>query len=70
MTIDGAQQSGKPIVQNAKVHAILRGLTATEAALARTQNWPHHGIFMPADLQSMLEANASCPYAKRNTYGK
>lgn len=70
MTIDGAQQSGKQIVYNPEAHAKRQGLTFIEDMAATGQSRPVHGIFMPADLRSMLEANTVCPYTKKNIYGQ
>lgn len=69
ITIEGARQSGKNIMENTENHAQQRGLTVSEKLAAMSQAKPDHVIFMPADLQSVLEANTACPYVKRNTYG-
>ncbi|MDR2820157.1 MAG: hypothetical protein LBB60_06485 [Desulfovibrio sp.] len=70
ITIDGAQQTGKQIVYNPEAHAKRQGLTFIEDMAATGQSRPVHGIFMPADLRSMLEANTVCPYTKKNIYGQ
>lgn len=40
----------------------------TERQAARTQKWTLDGIFMPADLQAMLEGNTEASYDKKNIY--
>ncbi|MDR2487944.1 MAG: hypothetical protein LBD42_00305 [Desulfovibrio sp.] len=68
ISIDGALTSGKQIMHNAASHSKRRGLTNLEGAAAKLEDWPSHKIFMPADLQAVLEANTVCPCAKKNTY--
>jgi hypothetical protein len=46
----------------------MRGLSFLERQAARTQTKPQDGIFMPADLQAMLEANTEAHYDKKNVY--
>lgn len=68
VTIAGAKVSGKSILYNPSKYNEMRGLSFIERQAARTQNSPQDGIFMPADLQAMLEANAEAPYDKKNVY--
>lgn len=68
VTIAGAKISGKSIVQNPAKFNEMRGLSFIERQAARTQSSPQDGIFMPADLQAMLEANTEAPYDKKNVY--
>lgn len=68
VTIDGARVSGKAIVQNPAEYREMRGLSWTERQAARTQKWTQDGIFMPADLQAMLEGNTEARYDKKNVY--
>ncbi|WP_434589307.1 hypothetical protein J3Q09_15655 [Pseudomonas sp. R4-83] len=68
VTIAGAKVSGKSIVQNPAKFNEMRGLSFIERQAARTQSSPKDGIFMPADLQAMLEANTEAPYDKKNVY--
>ncbi|WP_447890792.1 hypothetical protein [Pseudomonas hormoni] len=46
----------------------MRGLSWAERQAARTQKWTQDGIFMPADLQAMLEGNTEARYDKKNVY--
>ncbi|MFJ2711051.1 hypothetical protein ACIOZM_09165 [Pseudomonas sp. NPDC087346] len=68
VTIAGANISGKPIVQNPSKYSEMRGLSFIERQAARTQKTPKDGIFMPADLQAMLEGNTEAHYDKKNVY--
>lgn len=68
MTIDGAKISGKAIVQNPSEYNEMRGLSWVERQAARTQKATQDGIFMPADLQAMLEGNTEARYDKKNVY--
>lgn len=68
VTIAGAKVSGKSILYNPSKYNEMRGLSFIERQAARTQSSPQDGIFMPADLQAMLEANAEAPYDKKNVY--
>ncbi|TWD51581.1 hypothetical protein [Pseudomonas sp. SJZ131] len=68
VTIDGAKISGKPIVQNPSEYSEMRGLSWVERQAARTQKSTQDGIFMPADLQAMLEGNTEARYDKKNIY--
>lgn len=55
-------------MQNPAKFNEMRGLSFIERQAARTQSSPKDGIFMPADLQAMLEANTEAPCDKRNVY--
>jgi hypothetical protein len=66
--IAGAKISGKSIVHNPAKYNEMRGLSFIERQAARTQSSPQDGIFMPADLQAMLEANTEALYDKKNVY--
>jgi hypothetical protein len=68
VTIAGAKISGKSIVQNPEKYTEMRGLSFIERQAARTQKKPQDGIFMPADLQAMLEGNTEAHYDKKNIY--
>ncbi|MEE3936003.1 hypothetical protein V2I68_10615 [Pseudomonas viridiflava] len=68
VTIEGAKISGKKIVQDPARHRKMRGLSWIEAQAARTQTWTTDGIFMPADLQAMLDENTETHYDKKNIY--
>ncbi|NNA55716.1 hypothetical protein [Pseudomonas koreensis] len=68
VTIAGAKISGKSIVQNPEKYNEMRGLSFIERQAARTQKNPQDGIFMPADLQAMLEGNTEAHYDKKNIY--
>lgn len=68
VTIVGAKISGKPIVQNPAKYSEMRGLSFIERQAARAQTKPQDGIFMPADLQAMLEGNTEVRYDKKNVY--
>lgn len=68
VTIAGAKVSGKSIVQNPAKFNEMRCLSFIERQAARTQSSPKDGIFMPADLQAMLEANTEAPCDKKNVY--
>ncbi|MCF4998478.1 hypothetical protein GIW70_17910 [Pseudomonas syringae] len=68
VTIAGAKISGVQIVQNPANFNQMRGLSFIERQAARTQKDPQDGLFMPADLQAMLEANTEAHYDKKNVY--
>lgn len=68
ITLEAAKRSGKRIVNEPEKYQEMRGLSWTERQAARTQGWSADGIFMPADLQAMLEGNRDEPYDKKNIY--
>jgi hypothetical protein len=72
VTLDGTKPSGIDVYHNAQKYQELRGLSWTERQAAKTQTYPAGGIFMPFDLQAMLEGakteGAKYVYNKKNTY--
>ncbi|AJO78123.1 MULTISPECIES: hypothetical protein [Pseudomonas] len=68
VTLEGAKVSGKKLVQDPAKYREMRGLSWLEKQAARTQTWTADGIFMPADLQAMLEGNTEARYDKKNIY--
>lgn len=60
MTLAGARLAVKDIDYEVAKHNQGRGMSSTEKAGARLRGWPEY-IFMPADLQAMLQANTKHP---------
>lgn len=69
VTIDGALQSGKPVVKNPSYYDKMQGLDTLGKIGAVFSQKPDNYIFMPFDLQNMIEHNTECKYAKKNLYG-
>ena len=72
VTLDGARLGLPSIEIGGERFNEGRGLGPTEKMAARARNfgaWPKK-IFMPADVQSMLEGNKALPPRKVTTYGK
>jgi len=67
VTLDGAALAVPKIEDNWKKHQQGRGLNFSEKALSKAKGWPSR-IFMPADLQGMLD-EGSPAYKSKNTYG-
>lgn len=64
----GARLAIPDLEHNVATHNQGRGMSFTERAAARVAGWPGF-IFMPADLQAMLEANTEKPADKVEKFG-
>jgi hypothetical protein len=67
VTLDAAVMAVPNIEANWRKHQQGRGLNFSEKALSRAKGWPAR-IFMPADLQGMLE-DGSPAFKSKNIYG-
>jgi hypothetical protein len=69
-TLNGARVALKGIDSDARKYNVGRGMQDAEKQAAMVSNfgWPSH-IFMPADVQAMLEANKKLIPKKVTTYG-
>lgn len=69
-TLTGAKIALPGLDVDAAQYNVGRGMSDVEKAAAKTQNfgWPSH-IFMPADVQAMLENNKKLAPKKVTTYG-
>lgn len=67
VTLDAAVMAVPRIEANWKRHQQGRGLNFSEKALSKAKGWPDR-IFMPADLQGMLE-EGSPAFKSKNIYG-
>jgi hypothetical protein len=77
-SISGTKKSGKNILYKPSEYREFRGLNFVERQLAKIQTYPEYGIFMPFDVQAMLEGaktnvkegGAISVYDKKITYRK
>jgi hypothetical protein len=69
-TLAGAKIALPVIDADAAQHNLGRGMSDVEKTAAKAQNfgWPSH-IFMPPDVQAMLESNKKLPAKKVTKYG-
>jgi len=74
ISLDGTKASGINVYHNPEKYQELRGMSWTEKLAAKTQSYPKNAIFMPFDLQEMLEGaktgGAKNSYNRRETYKK
>jgi hypothetical protein len=70
MALSGAKIALPLIDENRKIYSVGRGLSDVELAATKITNfgWPKH-IFMPLDVQAMLENERRYTPAKINSYG-
>lgn len=68
VSLEGAKITGKKIVSEPSKYMELRGLSWEKKIASKTQARTADGIFMPMDVQAMLEGNTEARYDKKNVY--